>query len=587
MRSIANPSSPPSCPRRGHRPFAVAVAVGVGLSLVTLAPAVAAVEDPITLTADDAPFSLVPVGTYATGVFDESAAEIVAYDVRTQRLFTVNAQAGQVDVIDASNPAAPVRLGVVDAVGALDAAGAAIPDGAVVNSVAVRRDGLGVLAVQSPVRTDAGWLVAFDARASVTADGALATLGAVQVGALPDMVALSADGRTAVVANEGEPSDDFTVDPEGSVSVVALPRRVAAPAQADVRTADFHAFEATGALPEGVRVFGPTVSTSYPVSANLEPEYVTIDGRTAYVTLQEANAIAVVDLRTATVTNLLPLAAKDYGQGGNGLDPSDRDGVVDIRTVPGLLGLPMPDTIASYVTRGRTYLVTANEGDAREWGTYVEGARVGALGKNGLPGLCADNPLVGLTANAQLGRLNVTTASGLSADGTCFEQLYTFGTRSFSIWDTAGTLVFDSGDAFEQITAEALPAFFNSNHTASNLEGRSDDKGPEPEGLAIGQVRGRTYAFVGFERVGGVAVFDITVPAESTFVTYVNNRDLAVSVEDGGLLAEAGDLGPEGLTFLPAGASPTRQPMLAVANEVSGTTTLFGLELLARPGRGH
>ncbi|HWS58138.1 MAG TPA: hypothetical protein VN257_06320 [Actinotalea sp.] len=138
---------------------------------------------------------------------------------------------------------------------------------------------------------------------------------------------------------------------------------------------------------------------------------------------------------------------------------------------------------------------------------------------------------------------------------------------------------------FEQITAAALPEAFNSNHSETNLEGRSDDKGPEPEGLAIGQVRGRSYAFVGFERVGGVAVVDITVPTEATFVTYVNNRNLAVSVEDGGALADAGDLGPEGLTFLPAGASPTRQPMLAVANEVSGTTTLFGLEFLVGSGR--
>ena len=549
--------------------LAPVVAVVIG-ALVASPASAAVVPDPISVTADGAAFTLAPLGSYETGTFDASAQEIVA--AHRGRLFTVNAALGEVEVLDARAAAAPTRIGRISAVGVGAADGSTVPDGAVANSVAVRADGLGLIAVESAVKTDPGWLVLFDA-------SRLRVLGAVRVGAQPDMVTFAADGRTVVVANEGEPSDDYSVDPEGSVAVVSLSSRLRAVRQDAVRIADFHGFE--DALPEGVRVFGPTVDAAFPVSANLEPEYIAISGRTAYVTLQENNAIAVVDLRTAKVTDLWPLGFKDYGV--TGLDPSDKDSVIDIRTVPGLRGLYQPDSIAAYTARGHTYLVTANEGDAREWGDYEEGVRVKSLGKKGVPPICADSPLAAMTADEQLGRLNVSTASGLSADGSCFENLYTFGTRSFSVWED-GRLVFDSGDAFEQITAEAMPEFFNSNHSGSNLEGRSDDKGPEPEGVAVGTVGGRTYAFIGLERVGGLMAYDITRPATSSFVSYVNNRDFSQSVEDGGSLALAGDLGAEGVTFIAAKDSPTRAPLVAVANEVSGTTTLFELDGLS--GRG-
>lgn len=306
------------------------------------------------------------------------------------------------------------------------------------------------------------------------------------------------------------------------------------------------------------------------------------------MTLQEANAIAVVDLERAEVTEVRPLGWKDHGLPGNGLDPSDRDGAVDIRTVEGLRGLYLPDAIDAFTSRGRTYLVTANEGDAREWGDYEEGARVKDLGEDGVPPVCADSPLAGLTGDADLGRLNVTLEDGLRAEGACYEHLYAFGTRSFSIWDAAsGDLVFDSGDELEQVIAQVLPEAFNSNHSETNLEGRSDDKGPEPESVTIGEVRGRTYAFVGAERVGGVFAYDVTVPGRAHLVTYVNNRDTSISVEDDGeaLLSAAGDLGPEGLAFIAAKDSPTRTPVLTVASEVSGTTTLLELDRIKGHGK--
>lgn len=550
-----------------RRPFTrVAAALGgVVLASCLAVPAASAVvvETPVQYSSDGAALGLTPIGSFETGVFDESAAEIVAFHAKSDRLFVVNAKAGAVDVLDASDPTAPTKLFAITAEG-------------VANSVAVREDGLGVIALEAETKTDNGSLLFFDAQAP---DAASAVLGSVEVGALPDMVTISHDGRYAVVANEGEPNDDYTVDPEGSVSVVALKGGVRAPQQSAVRTADFHAFEQGGIknLPADVRVFAGIEGAENPVSANLEPEYVTIDGGTAYVTLQEANAVAVIDLKSASVDEIWSLGFKDHGLEGNGIDASDKDGVIDIRTFEGLKGVYMPDGISSYTARGETYLVTANEGDAREWGEYVEGERVKDLE------VCADSPLAGLTGSADLGRLNVTTANGVNETEGCFDELYAFGGRSFSIWTTDGTQVFDSGDDFEQITAAAAPEFFNSTHTESNLEGRSDDKGPEPESVTLGQIGSRTYAFIGFERVGGIAVYDVTVPTESSFVSYVNNRDLSVSVEDAddpaAALAQAGDLGAEGVTFIPASGSPTKQPLLAVANEVSGTTTLFAIDL--------
>jgi len=558
----------PSRASRRAGAAAVTAAAACALALTPLAAHAAIVPDPISYSADDAAISLAPVGTFETGAFDQSASEIVA--AYGDRLFVVNALAGSVSVLDYSDPSAMTKEFALASAG-------------VANSVAVRPDGLGVVAFESTTKTDAGHLLFFDARAK---DAAAAVLGTVEVGALPDMVTIVPDGKYALVANEGEPADDFSSDPEGSVSVVKLPNKVAAAKQKDVKTADFHAYEAGGGktLPDGVRVFGPAPhGDDHPVSRNLEPEYIAVDGNNAYVSLQEANAIAVVQIPSARVTDILPLGAKDLGLAQNALDPSDKDKAFSLRTYPGLKGLYMPDGIQSYSAGGKTYLVTANEGDAREWGDYSEVSRVKDLKKDGYGPVCATSPLASFLGDADLGRLNVTIENGFDAAAGCYSELYAFGGRSFSIWSTDGTLVFDSGSQFEALTAAAIPGFVNSNHTESNFEGRSDDKGPEPEGVAVGQVDGRTYAFVGFERVGGIAVFDITDPTASRFVTYVNNRDFSVSVEDGGALAAAGDLGPEGVAFIPASSSATGTPLLAVGNEVSGTTTLF--EITALTGR--
>ncbi|MFX0539982.1 choice-of-anchor I family protein [Ornithinimicrobium sp. Y1847] len=566
----------------------------LSLSALTAAPALAGVvEEPVRHAAPDAAVTLNPVGSYETGIFNASAAEIVAWFGKAQRTLVVNAQSGTIEVLDAADPTAPVKLYDVAAEGVRAADGSIIPAGAIANSVAVRADGLGVVAVEAPVKTDDGWLLVMDASAD-----APRVLGAYRVGALPDMVTLTPGGERALVANEGEPAEDYSVDPEGTISVIELPRSLqdrgrsaqhgrAAISQDKVATANFHAFEDN--LPAGVRIFGGredagTGIPEFPVSENLEPEYITVsaNGRTAWVSLQEANALAVVDVNSATVTAILPLGTVDRMEVP--FDASDRDGEIAIRHWP-VQGFRMPDSIASYKVRGTTYIVTANEGDARDWAGYSEEARVNALGRGGLPPVCdsvaeqVGMTVAELTHNRNLGRLTITTAQGYDAAQGCYSELFAFGGRGFSIFDEEGSLVFDSGSDFEEITAEAIPEFFNSNHHETTFESRSDDKGPEPEGVVVGEVDGRTYAFIGLERIGGVMVYDITDPAGAFYVSYVNNRDFSVSVtgseDEAAALAQAGDLGAEGLAFVPAGESPTGRPLVIVGNEVSGTTTFF------------
>lgn len=547
---------------------ALCAATATGFSLVTPAHA-ALVDAPVIHSAPGAALAVEPVGTYETGIFDQSAAEIVAHHAASQRVMVVNANSGEIDVLDISDPTAPTLLHSVDA-------GA----DTTINSVAVRADGLAVATVEPADKTAPGEVIFFDAA------GAGEVLGRAGVGSLPDMVTITDDGAHALVANEAEPAEDYLVDPEGSVSVLTLPADLSGLAAVEVRTADFRAFNAEGALPEGVRVFGQ-VGASTTVAQNLEPEYVTTSGGKAYVSLQENNALAVVDIASAAVEAIHPLGTVDLAEVP--MDISNRDDAINIRNWP-IRSFLMPDAIESYSAGGSTYIVTANEGDARDWEAYSEEAHI--KGTDGLAPVCEG--YAGMTVgeiesfreDANAGRLTITTADGLNADGTCYEQIHGYGGRGFSIVDADGNRVFNSDDEFEQIIAQAVPDYFNSNHSESGFDGRSDDKGPEPEGVSLGEIDGRTYAFIGLERVGGVMVYDITVPQAASFVTYVNNRDFSHSVEDDGeeVLSRAGDLGPEGLAFIPAADSPTGQDLLVMGNEVSGTTTIFGITSLLSGG---
>ena len=918
-----------------------ALAVSLSAPAALAIPAVYAQEE-------SSPITLSVLGSYMTGLFDTAAAEIVAYDATTQRAFVVNGGDKTIDILDVSDPAAPQLVSQIDMTTYGDAA----------TSVAVYED-LVAVAVPAAEKTDPGTVLFLDT------DGAL--LGQAPVGALPDMLTFTPDGRFVVTANEGEPNSDYTVDPEGSVSIIDLSGGVAALTAGSVKTAGFSQFN-DAELDPRIRIFGPDAT----VAQDLEPEYIALspDGATAYVTLQENNALAVVDLVAAEVTALLPLGYKnfnapvatldmypitdrpvlgtttagqeillggfsglfyegvdesgrlifvtntdrgpnpepvdvdgdgvnerpfalpafqpvivrlavdpvggaveileqiglqraagdpltglpnlagepglayadeepvdltgapleldplgadlegivraedgtywlvdeyrpaiyhftpdgvmaaryvpegsnneesgievgqeafpaiyaqrranrgfeavalhegilyafiqspidnpdggkdnsskaatlvrilafdtvakqavgeyfyrldgagvdkigdavvmpdgtflvlerddatgaaarkfiyhidlaqatnflgadlpagvelqldgglatlgiipaaktlvvdlgalgydmvdkpeglalidentlavindnDFGTGGvfdpatglieenpnptpvvlgiihlasNGLDASDKDDAVAIRNWP-VQSMYMPDTIAAYVVDGATYLVTANEGDARDYDGYGEESRLAdlVLDAEVFPNAAE------LQAEEALGRLRVSTASTDRNGDGLVDRIAAFGGRSFSIWDTAGNLVFDSGDAIERLTAELLPDVFNSSGENETFDERSDDKGPEPEALTLGEIGGRTYAFVGLERISGVMVWDISNPKMPVFVQYAGNRDFTAASET------AGDLAPEGIVFVPAAESPTGNPMLIVANELSGTTTLWDI----------
>ena len=514
--------------------------------------------------------SLTPIGTYSTGLFDVSAAEIPTYDPITQQLFVVNAGAKTIDVIGISDPTNPSLLFNIDVNNYFSGGNA--------NSVAFN-NGILAAAVEAAVPQDLGKALFFNASGDF--------LGDVTVGALPDMLTFTPDGTRLLVANEGEPNNDYTIDPEGSVSIIDLD--FSNLSNSNVITAGFAQFNSQidQLRDAGVRIFGPDAT----VAQDLEPEYITVspDSNTAWVALQENNAIGVLDLINNEFTDIIPLGFKDHSLPGNGFDASDRDGVINIANWP-VFGMYQPDGITSYTVNGKTYIVTANEGDARDYDGFSEEVRLGNNSYQLDPTVFPNADELKLPEN--LGRLRVTNALGdLNGDGL-FQEIYAFGARSFSIWEwdeAARTLnqVFDSADDFEQITAQLFPDFFNSNHRENTFETRSDDKGPEPEDVKIAEIDGRFYAFIGLERVGGIMTYDVTDPLNPVFVNYVNNRDFMADLTLNGMTnPAAGDLGTEGLLYISAIDSPNGQPLLVAANEVSGTTTIYSIQSQSVPEPG-
>ena len=477
--------------------------------------------------------TLTPIGRYSAGPGIESA-EIAAYDPGTKRIFSINPTLLQVDVLDIGNPAIPELIFT-------------IPLGGRPNSVALYK-GVVAVAVENAIKTDPGQVQFFDT------DGAL--LSSVTVGALPDMLIFTPNGRWLLVANEGEPNSYGqmdSVDPEGSVSIIDMKVGAANLTQADVRTATFN-----DAIPKrnakSIRIYGPGAT----LAQDLEPEYIAVshDSQTAWVTLQENNAIAILDIKAGVFTRLVGLGFKNHSRRGRGLDASDSDGGINIAKWP-VFGMYQPDAIESYRVGGVTYLVMVNEGDTRAFTGFNEEARVSALA---LDPTVFPNAAI-LQQNANLGRLTVTNATGDTDGDGDFDQILVPGGRSFSIRTAEGRLVFDSGDDFEQITEAQVPALFNSNGTAMTFDTRSDNKGPEPEGIVLGKAFGRTYAFMGFERTGGVIVYDVSDPFHPTFVQYVNTSP--------------DDISSEGLLFIKEKDSPTGKPLLVVSHEISSTTTIF------------
>ncbi|MCF3110230.1 choice-of-anchor I family protein [Niabella sp. CC-SYL272] len=475
-------------------------------------------ENPATFTA---------VGQIDIG--DKGAAEISAYDPVTKRLFIVNNSAGVVnenaanliDVVDISNPAAPSKIHSIS----LE------PYGGAVNSLSVSAGNVAA-AIQATVKTDPGKVVVFN-----TLD--YKEIKSVVVGALPDMITYTPDGRYILTANEGEPTTaDYAVDPEGSISVIAVKENYA------VTTLNFAAFADKRPALEagGFRIFGK----SNDFVKDIEPEYITVspDSKTAWITLQENNGIAKMDIASKTITDIFPLGFKDYNAAGNEIDGSDEDGKIELKNWP-VKGVYMPDGIAVIETGGIPYLFTANEGDAREWGDFVEAVRIKdiKLDATVFPSAAA------LQAKTVLGRLNITKFLGDKDGDGDYDELYAFGARSFSVWNgLTGKQVYDSKNELDQKVIEA----------GSYDDKRSDDKSIEPEGIAIGKIGKTPVAFVGMERVDAVAVYDISNPQQPKFLQ----------------LLKVGDA-PEGVMIIAAKDSPTKRSLLVVSSEDDGMIKLF------------
>ncbi len=397
----------------------------------------------------------------------------------------------------------------------------------------------------------------------------------VSVGIDPDAIAFSPDGRKLVVANTA--TGDEGDDPEGSVSIVTVERDAGGQVTTDVRQIGFERFndQATRLRSEGVRIYTPRST----VAQDLEPESVAItpDGSTAFVGFVRNNAFATVDLTLETVVDIHGLGTRDFNVAGQGIDASDRDGAIAIRPWP-VSGYFAPDGIGVLPSGGVLHVVTANEGDPRDF----EDARVEALSLD--PTAFPDS--ADLQRPENLGRLRITSVEGDPDGDGDYDRLFTLGTRSFAIWRPDGRLVFDSGDDFEQKTAEAVPAFFNTPDDVNRFDGRSPDRGPEPEPLAVGKVGDRWYAFVGFERIGGIIAYDVTEPTAPRFAFYLNNRDFTVDPAavcrrdtiKTPECAAVGDLEPESLRFIPAAQSPNGAALLVVTHEQTDSVLLLQLD---------
>ncbi|MGH2664307.1 choice-of-anchor I family protein [Flavobacterium sp.] len=484
------------------------------------------------------------IGSFDPSGASSSTCEIVVHDPASQRLFTISAIAKKLDIINFSNP---TSLSIVNSIDMTPYGG--------ITSVAVKN---GIVAVASPNANEQlnGSVVFFDTNGTF--------LKQVTVGALPDMITFTPDGNKVLTANEGQPNDAYTVDPEGSISIIDVSGGIAGVSQSSVTTLLFTNYNAqeTALLASGIR----KTKASSTLSQDLEPEYITVsaDSQKAWVTIQENNAIAEINLASNTYADIWPLGTKDVNLPGNGMDISDNNNQTLIANWP-IKAYYIPDGVANYNVAGTTYLVTANEGDEKEYTGLNERTTIGAIS------LDATNfpQSAVLKSNNNAGRMRVTNLNGNTDADAAYENIYCLGSRSFSIFNAdTKSIVYDSGDDFEKYTAltPAINAVFNADHSDNIKKGRSRAKGPEPEGITLAGLNGQTFAFITLERVGGVMVYDITNPNDVKFTDYKNSRNTS---------AYSGDNGPEGITFIKAENTTTGKNYVAVANEISGTISMY------------
>jgi hypothetical protein len=494
-----------------------------------------------------------------------SAGEIVAFDKNTNKLFVSSSGTSvfQVNMFDFSNPSSPSGIGAIDFSTTFGLAS----DMSSLSSVAINSSkGFGVASLIPKANTTAYGKVGFFNLSSGT------SLGTIDVGYHPDSVSFSPDGSKLIVVNEGEFNASSATNAPGSISVIDVSSinsgNLANLVSLTPVTRDF----SSGNLASGVSLSGirnsnvAAVGTSgtfissvpdFTQAANqnynaIEPEYASVIGDKVYVSLQDNNAIGEYDLtqnQWTKVTNLGTITQT--------IDATDTGSTISITQT--VKGLPMPDTVATYSKNGKTYVVTANEGDARVDDRDV--SRFGTTSGNSTmnPILDSNYPTsnTGVRANAQLGRLNVSLIDGDTDGNGKIDEIRMLGTRSFTIWEVTDSglqQVYDSGSYFE--------TYIRDNDPTGWVDSRSDDKGPEPEGLTLGEIDGKTFAFIGMERNNGIFMFDITDPNAPSFFGYTRTSDGSNT-----------PLRPEGMSFISAADSPNGQNLLIVGYEGDGTAS--------------
>lgn len=487
------------------------------------------------------------IGSFDPSGNNNSSTEIVVHDPATQRLFTISSLTDVFDIIDFSNPTTPTVINTINMA----------PYGGI-TSIAVKN---GIIAAASPNTNPQqnGSVVFFDINGNF--------LKQVSVGALPDMVTFSPDGTKVVTANEGEPNDAYTSDPEGTISIIDISGGIANLTQSNVTTLNFNAFDAQLAAltATGLR----KVRTNNTLSQDLEPEYITISSysQKAWVTLQENNAVAEVNLATKTITGIWGLGKKDMSIPGNGFDASDNNNEILIANWP-VKAYYTPDAVQNYKVGTTHYIVTANEGDEKDLSGFSERTTVGANNYTPDPALFPQAAI--LKASYNLGRFRVSNATGNTDGDADFEEIAALGARSFSIFNAdTRQIVYDSGDQFERYIAANHPLIFNADNESNIVKNRSRAKGPEPEGVALGTINGQTYAFITLERTGGVMVYNITDPNNPILTDYKHSRMTS---------AYGGDNGPEGITYVAPENTTTGKGYVIVANEISGTLSVYEVQ---------
>ena len=560
---------------------AASLALGLGLAL-QLGTAASAQGVPTGgYENGTAALNLTQIARYSAGQYnvDGGVMEIVAYNQATEWAYAINGQSGKLAAIPLAGLTAGAHVEEltgteIDVKALVEAEDSTFQYGDM-TSVAISPDSTTLAAaLQAQGSNDAGRVALF----TCEEDGSLTLEALVETGAQPDMVTFAGDG-VVLTADEGEPREGYgenIADPKGSVTVV------------DVESQESTVVDVTAldSQRDQLAEDGIVLKKGSAPSVDLEPEYIAVSGGKAYVTLQENNAIAVLDIESQAFEGVYSAGFEDHST--TAIDLDKKDDAYDPQTYESLLGIRMPDGIAAFTVEGTTYLVTANEGDAREWGdedldTFYLSEDERDFGEEGMT-----SPTGAITAENSGLEGKVVFFKTEDFDGLDPEKDYVFGGRSFTVFQaTENGLeeVFTSGDDFEALTAQYVPEYFNASNDNAVLDDRSGKKGPEAESVTVGTVDGKTYAFVALERTGGVMAYDVTDPEAITFVNYVNTRDFGTTVEgseeyeDGELdkWVTGGDVAPEGLLFLDAASSPNGEPLLLAACEVSGTVAVYQL----------